>query len=238
MKVVVASDFHLKFQKDQEAINREIRVISFLKSLTGNTDVLILNGDIFDLWFSWKHVVIKEYFKIYVAMEDLRKSGCRMIFISGNHDFWFNDFLKEYLGFEIYKNFFSEIIDNKKLFVTHGDLYTKNDWRYKIFRTLIRKKIVKYLFKLIHPDFGLNLGTLLSRSSRNRKTTSNIKQKKESGLMEFAVKKLENYDIVIMGHSHNPMLLTKKNKIYANSGDWLNHNSFITITDGKIKLHK
>jgi hypothetical protein len=39
-----------------------------------------------------------------------------------------------------------------------------------------------------------------------------------------------------MGHSHNPVLIPIGNGFYANGGDWLRHNSFITIIDGKLEL--
>ena len=236
MNIIIASDFHLKFTPDKESSERMKRVLKFLASLEGKTDILILNGDIFDLWFSWKKVIIKEYFPVYKILADLNESGCRIVFVAGNHDFWFGDFLKKFLNIEIYQNHFAEKIDGKKIFVTHGDLFTRNDIRYKIFRTLVRNKLIMKLFSFLHPDFALRLGEKLSRSSRFRKIPLKLRKIKESGLDNFAEKKLEEYDIVVLGHSHFPKIINFENGIYANCGDWVSHNSYIKINNGKVEL--
>ena len=236
MRVYIASDFHLKFIENQEDRERRDKVISFLNSLIGKADLLILNGDVFDLWFTWKTVMIKGYFPILKKLADLRESGCRIIFIAGNHDFWFRDFLTDYLSIEIYKDSFSETIDDKKIFVTHGDLYTKNDVRYKIFRSLVRNKFVMWIFGNMHPDFALNLGRYMSRSSRGKKASQKLMQVREKGLIDFAGKKLNECDIVIMGHSHIPRLNHYDNGIYANAGDWVQNSSYLKIIDGEIEL--
>ena len=238
MKVYIASDFHLKFCENQEDTVRSKKVIAFLDSLIGKADLLILNGDIFDLWFVWKTVIIKEYFPLLKKLADLRESDCRIVFIAGNHDFWFRDFLTNTLDIEVYNNNFIETIDGKKVFVSHGDLYTSNDLRYKIFRSIIRNRIIMTIFEILHPDFALGLGKMMSRSSRSRKTSTALYQKKERGLINFAKKNLKDYDIIIMGHSHLPKLEKFENGIYANAGDWIVNDSFIKIIDGNIELCK
>ena len=236
MRVYIASDFHLKFIENQEDRERRDKVISFLNSLIGKADLLILNGDIFDLWFTWKTVMIKGYFPILKKLADLRESGCRIVFIAGNHDFWFRDFLIDYLDIEIYNDSFSETIDNKKIFVTHGDLHTKNDTRYKIFRSLIRNKFVMWIFGSIHPDFALKLGRSMSRTSSGKKASQELMQIREKGLIDFAEKKLNDCDLVIMGHSHIPRLNHFDNGIYANAGDWVQNSSYLKMIDGEIEL--
>jgi len=236
MNIYIASDFHLKFVENEEDLARKERVINFLESIKGKSDVLVLNGDIFDLWFTWHKVIIKGYFPFLKKLADLKESGTRIVFIAGNHDFWFRDFLTEYIGAEVYPDNFSEQLDEKKIFITHGDLHTTNDIRYKIFRSVIRNKIVMTIFELLHPDLSLSLGRKMSRSSRNRPMSTELMQLKENGLTNFAKKKLKDYDIVAMGHSHSPKKLEMNGGVYLNSGDWIKNNSYILIEDGKAKL--
>lgn len=239
MRTYIISDLHLKYTENEDDKARRIRVMDFLNSLIGKADILILNGDIFDLWFAWNHVIIKSYFPILKILADLRESGCKLYFIAGNHDFWFRGFLSEYLGMEISQNNLSLEIDQKKLFVSHGDLYTSNDVRYHLFRTVIRNKLVMKIFQMIHPDIALNIGKLLSRSSRKRKISPELKRSKEKGLEKFAQLKLENdIDYVVMGHSHSPVKKEFKSGIYINSGDWIIHNTYVEIETGTIELKK
>jgi len=236
MRVYFASDFHLKFTKKNIDTEQYNKIISFLDSIIGNADLLILNGDIFDLWFVWKTVIIKGYFPILKKMADLRENGCRIVFIAGNHDFWFRDFLTDFLDVEVYPDSFSETIDGMKIFVSHGDLFTTNDARYKIFRSLIRNNFFKKIFELFHPDFSLALGILLSRSSRDRKSHPELERKKEEGLTKFAKHKLQDYDLVVLGHSHAPKLIKYENGYHANAGDWVAHQSYLKMIDGKLEL--
>jgi UDP-2,3-diacylglucosamine hydrolase len=238
MKVIIASDFHLKFQENEEDLQRRNRVMSFLNSLIGNTDLLILNGDIFDLWFAWNNVMIKGYFPVLKKLADLHEKGCRLVFIAGNHDFWFRDFLSNYLGMEVYKNNFSEKIDGKNVLVSHGDLYTSNDFRYKLFRSLVRNKLMMKIFEILHPEVALGIAKAMSRSSRKKRIASDLMKKRESGLIDFAQNQFKNYDIVILGHSHLPKLEKMPQGIYANAGDWIVNNSYLQMIDGKISLKK
>ncbi|MFO7895548.1 MAG: UDP-2,3-diacylglucosamine diphosphatase [Candidatus Cloacimonadales bacterium] len=236
-RVIFASDFHLKFQQNQEDRARQTRVLNFLDSLIGNTEMLILNGDIFDLWFAWNQVIIKGYFPLLCKLKSLRESGCRIILVAGNHDFWFNGFLDKELGLEIYPDNFSIELQGKRILCNHGDLYTANDLRYKIFRGFIRNKFVMSLFRILHPDFSLRLGMLLSRSSRDRKIPEKLRRAKEAGLENFAQKQFENYDLVVLGHSHNPKIIDYADGTYANSGDWISHNSYLELIEGKLMLN-
>jgi len=236
MRVIIASDFHLKFHENEEDIARHDRVIGFLNSLIGKTDLLILNGDIFDLWYVWKNVIIKGYFPLLKKLADIRESGCRIVFIAGNHDFWFRDFLTNFLDMEVYPNNFTEEIDGKKLLVSHGDLFTSNDLRYKIFRSLVRNRFVMWLFGILPPDLALNIGKNMSRSSRRKRSAENKMQIREKGLIEFAQKHFPNFDIVVMGHSHLPKIMNFGNGIYANAGDWIVHNSYLELNEGKLEL--
>ncbi len=237
MKTIILSDLHLKFSENAEDKARRTRVLNFLKSLIGKTDILILNGDIFDLWFAWNSVIIKSYFPVLKILADIQESGCKLHFISGNHDFWFRDFLKDYLKMEIHKDSLTIKVEDKTLFVSHGDLYTANDMRYKIFRKVIRNKLVMWIFELIHPDLALGLGKNLSRSSRNRTISPELKRAKEAGLENFAKLKLRNScDFVVFGHSHSPISKQFEGGIYINSGDWIVHNTYVEIEDGRIQL--
>jgi len=237
MKVCVISDLHYKYAAHKaEDVEQNAKALAFLRSLPGQFDWLVLNGDIFDLWFDWHSVIIRDYFPVLKALADIREKGCRLVYISGNHDFWFNDFLVNQLQADIYPDAFVLELDRKKLYFTHGDLHTTNDLRYQFFRRFIRLPFAKWLFSILHPDFALWLGKLCSRTSRSRKVSAKLQERKKAGLEAYARSLLNEYDYVIMGHTHEPCLIPLEKGIYANSGDWLTNNSYITVIDGEISL--
>jgi UDP-2,3-diacylglucosamine hydrolase len=237
LRVIIASDFHLCFRDNTpERRQRTERVIQFLDSLRGKTDLLILAGDIFDLWMEWSKTLIKGYFPILKKLADLREDGCRIVLIAGNHDFWFGYFLRDFLNIEVVSDIFRETIDTKKIFVTHGDKQTVNDLRYKIFRTIIRSPITKSLLSLIHPEIALNIGGLLSRTSRARSVPTNGQKNRSAGLEQFASKNAKRYDIIVMGHAHTPAHKIFDGCQYFNTGDWITHYSYIELIDGRAEL--
>jgi UDP-2,3-diacylglucosamine hydrolase len=239
MRICVISDLHYKYidpcPEDRE---NSALVLSFLEDAKGKYDLMILNGDIFDLWFDWRYGIIKQYFPLLVKLYELKQSGCRLVLISGNHDFWFGDFLPEYLGFELHSEFYEFQADGKKIYVCHGDTHTVNDLRYQIFRRLIRLRFIKRIFSILHPDLALGLGSLLSRSSRARKDPPDMRVRKNAGLLAYAgsIIRKGRADYVLMGHSHNPLAKEIDGGLYANSGDWISHHSYIEIISGTLNV--
>jgi len=239
MRICVISDLHFKYnpRNSEDRENQEI-ILDFLDGIRGKYDCLILAGDIFDLWYDWRYVIIKQFFPILVKLYEISQNGCRIIHISGNHDFWFADFLPEYLDIELVPEYFDIQADGKRIYVCHGDTHTVNDMRYQFFRKLIRMPWIKKLFAVLHPDLALNIGNWMSRSSRARKDPAPTRAKKTAGLIDFATKLIlkKQADIVVMGHAHAPQMLSIHDGYYANAGDWISHHSYIEIIDGDLRL--
>jgi len=236
MNIYVLSDSHIKYQENAEDQERRYKVLQFLESIKSDAALLVLNGDIFDLWYDWNTSIIKEYFPILKKLADLRENGCEIVYIAGNHDFWFGDFFPKTLGIAVYPDDFTRVIDGKRMLFTHGDRHTSNDLRYKVFRTLIRTRFIRGVFEILHPDIALGIGKMLSRSSRNRKTSKPIQVAKESGLERFAKRHSKEYDIIVMGHSHMPKHEKYGDCDYLNSGDWVRNNTYVKIVDGQPQL--
>ncbi|MCF7920137.1 MAG: UDP-2,3-diacylglucosamine diphosphatase [Candidatus Cloacimonetes bacterium] len=240
MKTVIISDTHLKFYENDEDIQRRQNVLAFLETLKHKTDLLIINGDFFDLWIAWKHVIIREYFSILIMLYELVKSGTRIVMLPGNHDFWFNSFLQKSLGIEICQSSFISEIEGKSFFIDHGDRYTRNDLRYHIYRFFIRNRLIQSISAAFHPDFSLGIGIKLSRSSRKRRIPHKKREMLIMGLRTAAENLItkNNYDYVIFGHSHIPTLEKCTNGIYANSGDWISHSTYLVFEHGELTINE
>jgi len=57
-------------------------------------------------------------------------------------------------------------------------------------------------------------------------------------LVQFCHQYIENHDIdfFIMGHRHLPLEIKINNAIYFNTGDWINHNTFIKYEKNPLLL--
>jgi UDP-2,3-diacylglucosamine pyrophosphatase LpxH len=116
-KTISTSDIHI-FRND--SLFKEC--FDFLKD--NPCDKLILNGDIFDVFAllrkegnykKHKHI-IKDFLKL------MRERKTEVIYIIGNHDYWYFllKIIQPFLKIKI-KKFYNFISNDKKVHVTHGD---------------------------------------------------------------------------------------------------------------------
>ncbi|MEN6444869.1 MAG: UDP-2,3-diacylglucosamine diphosphatase [Candidatus Cloacimonas sp.] len=241
MKIIALSDCHYKFHCLNESDKHNANLlVAFLKECVGKYDLMVLSGDIFDFWLESKFTIVKQYFPVLCALSAVQESGTHLIYISGNHDFWFGDFLNEYLDCEIHPDGYTFQTDGKIIRFEHGDTHTFNDLRYQLYRKVIRWQVVRKIATLLHPDLALTIGMLFSRSSREHKDNPENIIRKSRGLKNYAQKLIEQKraDIVVLGHSHKPTLESIGKGFYVNCGDWISHYSYVEIDAGIPSLHK
>jgi len=236
MKYVIASDFHIKCIETNEDKNQKYNVVKFLESLIGNIDGLILAGDVFDFWMEWDNVIIKNYFPIFYIFKRLKESGCRLVLIAGNHDFWFGNFLEDYIGFEVYSEFFREELNGKKIYISHGyHFLIKND-KHRFLHKILKFPFIKKMSHYLHPSISLLIGDKFSNAHPNSEKSESIIQYTDNILFHKAVELAKDYDIVVLGHTHLPKLINIGKSVYVNCGDWITHNSYCLFDDKKIDL--
>jgi len=235
MKILAISDCHYKYSPSSPEDQDNARMLlDFLRSVVGKYDLLVLAGDIFDLWYDGHHILIKQYFPLLKCLADIHESGTRIVMLSGNHDFWFGDFMPDYLGVELYPDGFSIATDGQIIWFEHGDTHTINDLRYQVYRRIIRLNFIKNIFSLLHPELALYLGTFFSRSSRGRVENPQVRFRKTRGLTNYAQELITKgkATIAVMGHSHHPEHIPLQGGTYLNCGDWLTHYSYVEINAG------
>ena len=232
MRIYFLSDYHIKISVERD-LKKEQQLLDFFENLKKNANILFLVGDFFDIWYDWNSVIIKEYFLYYWALKDLVKSGCKVIFLSGNHDFLHNGFLEKELGIEVFSKPYITKLDNKKIFVSHGDIFIKNDFRYYLYKKLMKSRFINKIFSILHPHLGLTIGRLMSRSSKKNSTNKKLHRWQEN----FAKEKIEkeNFDYIILGHSHQKCVTKFEKGVYINLGQY---PTYLKMVNGDISLKK
>jgi UDP-2,3-diacylglucosamine hydrolase len=234
--IYFVSDIHLGFGSKEEDMVRENRLLEFLDLIKKDAEILFIVGDLFDFWFEYRRVVPKGYFKVLSKLNELATTGIKVNYLIGNHDCLIRDYFETEVGLKIFRNEIITEIAGKKFFIHHGDGLVKNDTGYKILKAILRNKFDQWLFSLVHPDFGMWLGTHSSQKSRNYTTKKDFG--KNDGLEEFAKKKInDGFDYVITGHVHKLVKKEINTGYYINLGDWINYYSY-AVFDGKELLLK
>jgi UDP-2,3-diacylglucosamine pyrophosphatase LpxH len=222
--VVVLSDLHLGTYgcKAKEAV-------AYLKTVS--PQLLILNGDIIDVWQFSKHYFPPSHLAVIKEILNLLTKGTRVIYITGNHDETLRRYTDLQLGnFQLTDKLVIEI-DNKMTWIFHGDVFdntTKGSARFWAkmgsngYAVLLQfNRLINRFMKLIGRE-----RVPLSKKIMAQVNKAIVKQDEfETTVAEIAIEK--KYSYVICGHIHQPQKRVISNEqgsvTYLNSGDWIEH---------------
>lgn len=222
---------------------RATELHNYLKTI--NPKILILNGDIIDIWQFNKRYFPKPHMKIIKQLMNFITSGTKVYYITGNHDEMLRRFKGFRLGsFEIVNKVVLDI-DGKKGWFFHGDVFD------------VTMQHSKWLAKLggMGYDFLILINTIVNwvshklgygRLSFSKKIKNSVKSAVkfinnfEMTATEIAID--EGYDYVICGHIHQPEIRTVNTDngttVYLNSGDWIENLTALEYKNNNWSLYE
>lgn len=231
---VVVSDLHLG------AVPATVRdeFIRFTRHWQGRAELLLINGDLFDFWFEYRTAVPSQHFHVLRALADLRDSGVRILLIGGNHDAWGGPFLEGEIGIELSDGPLELPLGGRRAFVAHGDGLGPGDLGYKMLKRVLRSRVTRRAFRLIHPDLAQRIAGGVSRTGERGPTHPRV-QARARILETYAVELLRSrpdLEVVVLGHCHVPQLRRVDGRgYYVNSGDWVVHRTFTVVGPEEIR---
>ncbi len=250
MKAVFISDAHLTRATDE----RYGQLIQFLDDLReggvrtlvdvpelgrGKTpiDDLYILGDFFDFWFCRKDRVHPEFQLVISKLVELQKTGVRIHLCEGNHDFFMKEYFHDVLGMEVFEDWAVIEMDRLRMLASHGDMADSSDRIYRMFRIILRSRPFYHAQRLIPDRLRWFLAGMTSNASKqlNDDHSDYLVNK----MLSFATGKLRgDYDAVILGHCHKPVLryfdVDGRKKTFVTLGDWIRHYSFVYYENRKF----
>ena len=221
LDVVVISDIHLGTYGC-----RAKELLNYLKTI--QPKILILNGDIIDIWQFNKRYFPKSHMGVIKQIFSLLSSGTEVYYITGNHD----EMLRKFKGFRLgefrIENKLILTLNHKRVWVFHGDVFD------------VTMKHSKWLAKLggLGYDLLIVINTVMNwisermgygRISLSKKIKNSVKgaikfiNDFEKTATDIAIE--NQFDYVVCGHIHQPQIKEIRNQkgktIYLNSGDWI-----------------
>lgn len=236
-KIYFASDQHFGLPDHRESLVREKRFVKWLDAIKDDAEVLFLLGDLFDFWFEYKKVVPKGFVRVLGKLAELRDAGIAIHFFVGNHDLWMHNYFEVELGIDVHHRPKEFTIRDKKFFIGHGDGLGPGDKGYKRMKRVFTNPVSKWLYRWLHPDIGMRLGTYLSTKNKmisGEEDVVYLGEEKE-WLVHYCKRKLEaqHFDYFVFGHRHLPLEIeVGENSKYINLGDWISHFTY-GVFDGE-----
>jgi UDP-2,3-diacylglucosamine pyrophosphatase LpxH len=236
LDVSVISDFHLGTMACKAK-----QLLKYLKSIQPKT--LVLNGDIIDSWRFSRSYFPKPHLKVIRQLLKMIEKGVQVVYITGNHDDVFRKFNNTKLGNFRIVNQLELMVDNKKIWIFHGDVFDHiihhSPWLAKLgaaaygFLTILNK-LVNFFLKLFGGKEMILYRSMKDRISKRKQVLTNF----EKAIGNAAIGR--NAEVVICGHTHIPVDKTISNDKgtvrYINCGDWVEHFSAAECIDGVWSL--
>ena len=230
-KVYFASDQHLGAPTYEASMPRERKFVAWLDRVKKDAEVIFLLGDLFDFWFEYKTVVPKGFVRVLGKLAEIRDSGIPIYFFVGNHDLWMRDYFETELQIPVYRKPQEFKINGKLFLIGHGDGLGPGDKGYKRMKKVFTFPLFQWLFRWLHPDWGIKVGQYFSVKNKlisgeeDAKFLGNDKE----WLSLYCKRKLtqKHYDFFIFGHRHLPLEIELNNSSkYLNLGDWIQYFTY------------
>jgi UDP-2,3-diacylglucosamine hydrolase len=227
---IILSDAHLGVAPTES----EDTLVAFLNGPAREAKSLVINGDLFDFWFEWRHVMPRSGFRALAAIAGACAAGVEVIWIAGNHDCWGGSILQE-AGVTYHVGPWEGPIGPWRALIEHGDgLREAEDAPYRRLRAVLRNPLAIWAFRhLLHPDWASAIARRSSHTSRNMRPRDG-----GDGLKRVAEERLAAgaRDLYVYGHTHAPALGRSGPGVFANPGAWLDSPRFLRVTDESVSL--
>ena len=220
-------------------------LLHYLKSI--KPDVVVLNGDIIDIWQFSKTYWPKSHMKVIKHLINWMGKGIKTYYVTGNHD----EMLRKFEGLKMGSlNIVNKVVlklpDGKKAWVFHGDVFDvtmqHSKWLAKLGSVgydilILINRFFNFISEKIFHKGKLSLSKNIIESVKSAVSFINDFEQTTADIGSS-----NKFDFVICGHIHHPEIREISNSegriTYLNSGDWVENLSAIEFVDGEWSIYK
>ena len=237
MRAVFISDAHIRGQDDPSLPP----LLGFLEHLSGSIERLFIVGDLFDTWFAFQRAVFDEYVPLLGALHALKRSGTRITYVTGNHDFEMGHFFTDILEAEVHDTEMTLEADGTRAFIAHGDMVNARDRRYRRLRRILRAGPTRWLGRHLPPAWVWGIAQMLTERYTGEEVAKRTPLRRI--FADYAAaKRNEGFDCVILGHLHLPVFEQTRGpdgvRTYVNLGDWIKWRTFLRWDERYLALRE
>ena len=235
MTTLFLSDIHVSDECPEISEHLE----EFLLEEGSKADTIFVLGDLFEYWLGDDdpNPLFKEIKQLFKKLSDKNIS---IFFIHGNRDFLIGESFAEETGCHILDD--PHVIDlyDKKVLISHGDIFCTDDKEYQLFRNQTRDPAWK------ESILSKSLSFREEFAKKARLESSKHTNSKKNEIMDVnkdeILKMYEKYnvEIIIHGHTHRPAIhdifFNGKNCQRIVLGDWYEQGSILRCDETGFDL--
>ncbi|MBL0224246.1 MAG: UDP-2,3-diacylglucosamine diphosphatase [Geobacteraceae bacterium] len=235
MRTIFLADAHLVAPADRNYL----LLLQFLRELEGNTETLFIMGDLFDFWLGFPSNPLCQYDDVLAALHTLVQSGCRLVYLEGNHDFHLGATFRERLGAEIHTGPTVITLQGRRLFLCHGDQINHRDLGYRLLRSILHNRLAAALVTIIPTAVALYVRSRLQRASRAGYQAKRKRWDYREIIRSFSrTVRAQGCDGLVTGHFHLAFCEQLDGTPFTilSLGDWMEQFTYGEITAGSLSL--
>lgn len=229
--VALLGDAHL-YEGDPEVES----FVDFLAALPEDIHTLAILGDLFSAWIGRPELQRPHHLLVVDALRRLRRRGCRLLYIEGNHDF----FLTQSFAGDPFELLAERSLDlslgGRRVHLAHGDLVNKRDRQYLAWRAVSKSRVFYTLFNLLPASARQGLVVDLER----RMARTNVAFRGGFPYQEcrrYSLRKMETgTEILVFGHFHEELRIDygegEKNATAYVLPAWRSGHTYLRVSPG------
>jgi UDP-2,3-diacylglucosamine hydrolase len=234
-RVVLVGDAHL----GRGSPEAEAAFLAFLDTVPDLGDGLVVTGDLFEFWFTYRRVIPRRGVRVMSALATLRRK-VPILMVGGNHDRWAGTFWQRELDIEFAPLEGRFELNGRPALVVHGDGLTETHWSARLLHGLLRHDATIALYSALHPDLGFWLVDRLSGYLGDRGRTEveiAASAARQEGWARRMLGTMPAPALLVMGHTHRPVAVEAgPGRWYVNPGAWFLGYPYALAGSGEARL--
>ena len=199
-----------------------------------SADRLVLLGDIFHHWWTWRGLPADEYSNVLDALDRVVARGIALTIVPGNHDFFDMDYFQKRFGAAPNDPQMLEL-DGHRVWLSHGD-GADHSFGYWLVRTVLRGRLFSVFLKILGPSWGMGLLRRLAGHREVYATASHPLATAQIAMADVALDR--GADVAVMGHIHLGHIHHRDNGTVVQMGDWCSARSWLEMENGALQLFR
>ncbi len=234
-RLVVVADAHLgaASASDEEAF------LAFLDAVPALGDTLLLAGDIYDFWFTYKRLIPRHCIRVTARIVELARK-LPVLMIGGNHDRWGDTFWGAETGVTFHPRRLRFAIGRREVLAVHGDGLHEERATTSMLNHLLDTRGVIRAFGLLPTAAGFRIARQLSHDPTFAAAHPDVVELAAVRQAAWADKTLRadpGIGVLAMGHTHRQALAeVAADRWYVNPGPWLLERRYATVDDLAVRL--
>lgn len=219
----------------------ESALLEFLDAIPRQGDCLVLVGDIYDYWFSYRHLIPRRNFRVTAALANLARR-LPVAFVGGNHDRWGDSFWADDAGVTFSPHDLEIDSAMGKVLLIHGDGLHEERRGARWMHAATSSRWLISAYRRLHPDFGFRIADRLGHNLDHgvaHPEEVEAAYRRQAGWAAARLSADPGLAAVVMGHTHRAAAEEPvPGRWYVNPGAWLDGLQYATLDRDGAALHR